>query len=131
MPVIYFKWILRSDLTSHPDWIFLFGDNAMRIGLGGQAKMMRNEPNAIGIRTKWAPYRDKEAYFSDEQYVRICDMIHCDLVPVAEALRQGKTVVIPKDGLGTGLSDLPKRAPKVFEFLRSEIYALEKIEPLV
>jgi hypothetical protein len=29
----------------------------------------------------------------------------------------GKTVIVPSDGIGTGLSQLPMRAPKLHQFI--------------
>jgi len=53
--VIYLPWIERSMLQADPEARFVFGDNAERWGLGGQAKEMRGEPNAIGVATLWSP----------------------------------------------------------------------------
>ena len=53
--IIYQKFIYRSDLKANPSVLYLFGDNLQRVGLGGQAKEMRGEPNAVGIATKKAP----------------------------------------------------------------------------
>jgi hypothetical protein len=36
----------------------------------------------------------------------------------------GKTVVVPTDGLGTGLAELPTRAPKIFAFIENRIAML-------
>ena len=57
MPVMYQNWIERSDLqrNARSDRYYLFGDNLRRVGMGGQAKSMRGEPNAIGIATKNGP----------------------------------------------------------------------------
>jgi hypothetical protein len=35
-------------------------------------------------------------------------------------------IVLPKDGLGTGMADLPQRAPKTFHFLNSELEKVKK-----
>jgi len=37
-----------------------------------------------------------------------------------------ETVVIPSDGLGTGLAGLDKRAPKTFAYLQERLAELEK-----
>jgi len=46
------KHITRQMLRAEPGTLWVFGDNLQRKGLGGQAKEMRGEPNAIGIPTK-------------------------------------------------------------------------------
>lgn len=127
MPVIKQKMIYREDLRANPDRIYLFGDNSIRIGNGGQAGAMRGEPNALGIATKWTPSMDDRAFFSDSRYEDARDLIEADLVPVIEALKAGKTVVIPEDGLGTGLSQLPSRAPAVNLYLTKRLEYLETI----
>ena len=47
---------------------YVFGDNMERRGLGGQAGVMRGEPNAIGVPTKWSPSNRPDAYFTDEDW---------------------------------------------------------------
>jgi hypothetical protein len=47
--------IYRRDLRANPESLYLFGDNTKRVGIGGQAREMRGEPNAVGIATKNAP----------------------------------------------------------------------------
>ena len=93
--------------------LYLFGDNLLEKGLGGQAKEMRGEPNAVGVPTKIKPTRGKDAYFSDEKFEEYSQAISRSLDPAIEQLKEGGLVVIPLDGLGTGLSQLPTRAPKL------------------
>ena len=58
-------WITREIVQANPDKIFLFGDNLLRVGLGGQAGATRGEPNAVGIPTKKTPAGDEAASFTD------------------------------------------------------------------
>jgi hypothetical protein len=37
----------------------------------------------------------------------------------------GKTVIVPSDGIGTGLSQLPMRAPKLHQFIAWKVIARE------
>ncbi|QJA43078.1 hypothetical protein [Phaeobacter phage MD18] len=112
MPVVSQKFIFRSDLQSNPDVKYLFGDNLVRQGLGGQAKEMRGEPNAIGVATKRTPSNRPGEFFSDEDYDQNVGQMDKDLEPARDHLRKGGILVIPEDGLGTGLSELPQRAPR-------------------
>jgi hypothetical protein len=105
------KFIFRSDLQANPDVLYLFGDNDARIGYGGQAKEMRDEPNAVGIRTKWRPGMSYADFFNDDQYEEVVKMFNEDLTPVWTHIDSGGVVIIPADGLGTGLSKLPELAP--------------------
>ncbi len=127
MPVLFQKFIFRSDLKSNPDVLYLFGDNLQKRGLGGQAKEMRGEPNANGIPTKVKPSRAADAYFSDKQFEDNCKAIEMALRPVIAHLKHNGIVIIPRDGLGTGLSELPQRAPKTNAFLENALDALTNI----
>lgn len=125
MPVIYKDWIVRTDLKKNPEMIFLFGDNAIRRGLGGQAKQMRGEPNAVGIRTKWLPSMAPVAFWTDEQYDECTVLLDEDFEKPLEHVKSGGIVVIPQSGLGTGLSDLPNKAPLIHEYLQGWVNRLE------
>lgn len=62
------KYITREDLKNNSKTIYLFGDNDYRKGLGGQAREMRGEPNAIGIRTKKYPSNQPKSFYTDKEY---------------------------------------------------------------
>lgn len=121
MPIEFIQFIHRPVIQANPDKVFVFADNAKRTGLGGQAAAARGEPNTIGIRTKFAPSRQPHAYFSDHAYDDCVKMIDEDLAGIHVALANGKTVVLPLTGFGNGLAELPTRAPKVNEYLVSEL----------
>lgn len=58
--------ITREYLQEHPNHIFVFGDNLLRIGTGGAAKL-RDMPNTYGFVTKKAPtYRGIDYYIPEE-----------------------------------------------------------------
>lgn len=128
MPVITQKFIFRSDLQNNPSVKYLFGDNTIRQGYGGQAKEMRGEPNAIGVATKSTPTSGSNAYFSDDNFEDNMEVIETDLGPAIDHLRAGGILVIPEDGLGTGLSELPQRAPRTNAALVEMLEGLEEIE---
>lgn len=127
MPIIFQTSIVRADLKNNPAVLYLFGDNEARRGLGGQAKEMRGESNAIGIRTKRAPSNDSASFWNEGQAPghflpsHFIAMVESDFAPVREALGRGVTVIVPADGIGTGLADLPRRAPATFHYLRTLI----------
>lgn len=127
MPIIYRQWISRDQLRSNPDILYVFGDNAARQGLGGQAAAMRGEPNAVGVATKWRPASSPDAYFTDEDYLEATQIIINDLQPVYQHLLNQGTVIWPKDGIGTGLSQLPQRAPQIWALLEQARLELESI----
>lgn len=109
--------IYRGDLKANPNVHYVFGDNSKREGYGGQAKEMRDEPNAIGIATKWAGSNAPSAFFSDDQFQEQSALILQDFVPVFDLLEEGKIVVWPSDGIGTGLSDVPNKSPLTWRFM--------------
>lgn len=126
MPVIFQKMIYRSDLQDNPNVLYVFGDNDMRKGRGGQAAEMRDEPNAVGVRTKWTPGIGPNAYFTDSDFDEIIKMIDDDLEEIFEALENDRIVVIPSDGVGTGLALLNENAPKVFKYLQDKMETLKE-----
>ena len=111
--------ILRDDLRANPDVLYVFGDNLVRQGKGGQAAEMRGEPNAVGVATKLAPGTSEACYFSDADFGPAVSFIEEDVQPIREQLAKGGVVVVPMDGIGTGLSELPTRAPRIYEYLCS------------
>lgn len=129
MRVERMKFITREYVRANPDKAFLFGDNLERRGFGGQAKEMRGEPNAFGIRVKIEPARREDSFFTDGSYDANCRLIQRDLDELMLSIRKGycHTIVIPADGIGTGLAELDKRAPRTFAYLQERLADLEKI----
>lgn len=120
--LIYQHRIYRKDLQANPHVLYVFGDNEVREGLGGQALEMRGEPNAIGVATLHAP----SFFWTDKTYARNCKSIDADMAPLFTALAQGRTVVFPLDGIGTGLARLQENAPLTWEYLCAKIIQLQK-----
>ena len=120
-------WYTVDDVRAHPERLYVFGDNLAGWGKVGQA-CVRDEPNAVGLPTKYRPTRESDAYFTDTVLGdvrfqrRVDDFVH----RVVEALEAGQDVVVPADGIGTGLAELPHRAPKVHKFLRDLIAGLKR-----
>lgn len=118
--VLLQKIISRADLRNNPSVCYVFGDNEERWGLGGQAREMRGEPNAIGVATLKAPGH----FWSDENLAENCAIIDADLTPLAFAIDRGEIIVFPADGIGTGLARLPTMAPKTFAHLTERLREL-------
>lgn len=127
MPLLYQKFIKREHLRANPQVLFVFGDNAQRRGKIGQAAEMHGEPNAIGVATKWEPASRPGSYFSDADFAAVTTILREDLQPVYDALKVGRIVVWPMDGIGTGYSQLPRRAPKIWALLEETRKMLETL----
>lgn len=125
--VIRLQRITRALVQADRDTVFVFGDNMEGRGFGGQAKAMRGEQNTIGVPTKWAPERTPSAYFTDTDAMNrdVWHAIHDAFERIRAALAAGRNVVIPADGLGTGLAELPTRAPKIHAMIQATIEGLE------
>lgn len=109
-----------EDTRKYKDYYFIFGDNDMKKGNGGQA-VIRDEKNALGIPTKKAPNNNKSSFYTDEEYKENKRKINEAIEIIKEKMEKGHPIVLPKDGLGTGLADLPKRAPKTFKYLQKQL----------
>lgn len=122
------KMIYREDLRANPNTVYVFGDNTLRMGYGGQAKEMRGEPNAVGVCTKWAPGMNDRDFFDDINFQQIQKIILDDLIVIHSHMVNAKRlIVMPLDGLGTGLSQLPTRAPRVHAWLQQQIEILKNM----
>lgn len=119
--------IYRQKLRDNPNVLYVFGDNDIRKGLGGQAKEMRGEPNAIGISTKKLPNNEDNAFKTDEEFDENCRIINEDIGKVIKAMASGqyKSLVIPV--LGVGMAKLPEKAPKTYEYLKNNLAILSYI----
>jgi hypothetical protein len=109
-------------LRKHPDKVFLFGDNLKGYGKGGQA-IIRDEINAIGIPTKKSPSMDKTAFFTDTEYTYNKKVIDEAFMKIPK----NKTIVVPKDNLGTGRAQLTTKAPKTWLYLQEKLKELKKL----
>lgn len=124
MPIIFKEWITREFVQAHPNDYFVFGDNAQRIGLGGQAKAMRGEPNAIGVATKRAPDMEDESFFADTP--EDIQIVMEDLSKIYLGHQAGYNIHVPSAGLGTGLAQLPSRSPIINDLIISFFKQLSK-----
>lgn len=111
-------WYNIGMLSANPKKLYVFGDNTIRAGRGGQATI-RDCFNAIGVATKRLPSTGDGAYYADTQsdYKALTN----DLFNLSKVMDspeyQDWTLVFPKDGLGTGLSEMPQRSPFLFDVM--------------
>lgn len=124
MPVIYQSIILRKDLRTNPQVLYLFGDNEQRKGYGGQAKEMRGENNARGIRTKSAPGYNHEDHWYDKDFDQKRFLINEDIYHILSQKSLGRIFIIPSDGIGTGRAMMKIKCPKLFDYLQRKLELL-------
>lgn len=128
MPVIFQKMVDREDLIRNRRVLYVFGDNVERRGMGGQARAMRGEPNAVGVATKFSP----SAFFSEDPgdvatQNRIIDE---DMKRLFEKVKAGGVVIWPADGIGTERAELAVRSPSTWDHLQQKLAALLKTADL-
>ena len=115
-----FETIKKYDVDivrANTDKLYIFGDNTEGWGKGGQA-IIRDEPNAFGISTKNSP----SEFMSDNNFEANKARIDADI----EAIKtDGRPIVFPEDGIGTGRADLKNKAPRTYEYLMGEIEKLK------
>jgi len=115
--------ITRAQVREERSTIFVFGDNLLGKGYGGQAGAMRGEPNAVGIPTKYAPDLRESSFFSDADFDRLRPILDQSFAKL-KALKKYHNIVIPADGLGTGLAQLGRRAPRILAYINQKIEEL-------
>lgn len=128
MPIETIPLFTRDLLRSRPADLFVFGDNMVGTGCGGQAKTCRDEPNAVGIPTQWAPPLDDSAFFQDNDFPIVCEALNRQLFILLEHIKSGGTIVLPSAGIGTGLAQLPARAPRIHRYLTRAFARLQEID---
>ena len=118
--------ITRQYVRENREKRFVFGDNMFGRGLGGQAGAMRGEPNSIGVPTKWSPEHKPGAYFTDDDWLNanVRHALFQAFESIEAALSAGHDVIIPEDGIGTGLAELPQRAPAIASYIDGRLAVL-------
>src|ERR1700676_4108169 len=112
MPIEKRSFITRQMLRDEPNTTFVFGDNLLGLGYGGQAKEMRGEPNAFGIPTKHKPSNKPDAFFTDDDLHTVAPIFQRRFMVLLKRLEERMNIVWSEAGIGTGLADLEHRAPK-------------------
>ena len=115
----YKRWSIQ-DAEAHPYRVFIFGDNCQKRGTGGQACIRYSSvKNAYGIPTKKLPTMNEDAFFTDDEYEQNIKIIDEAIAKIP--IYQFIEIAILKDGLGTGLAQMPTKCPKTFKYLQEKI----------
>lgn len=119
MPLLYARRYTRQMIRRHDSWLFVFGDNLARTGLAGQAAAARGEPNAVGIPTKRAPGMRPDDFFTDDDLTNWTVSASSEMLRLVIYIEEGGTVIWPFYGIGTGLADLSRRAPRIHDAIEN------------
>ena len=106
-----------SIVAANPNKIYVFGDNILEEGKGGQA-IIRDEENAFGIPTKVSPNRTAAAYFTDVKFDSNISQIDR---AISKIKKDGRVVVFPSDGLGKDRANLEEEAPETYKYLKQRL----------
>jgi len=118
--IIFENFWTLNDIKNNPEYLWVYGDNDVKRGKGGQA-IIRDEINTIGIPTKKYPSNNPKSFYTDDEYIINCEKITKAINNIKEKGKLYKAIVIPKNGFGTGLAKLEQLAPKTFTFLNTQI----------
>lgn len=123
------KWYSLEQCNTNPNKLYVFGDNLKQVGMGGQA-IIRNAFNAYGIATKREPSMNEGSFFSDQQDEAFA--LFDDIYNLIYTFRKHDdvfdTIVLPADGLGTGLSQMPMRSPHLFVWMNQTLSTILNID---
>ena len=95
------KIIDEKFLRDNPDHIFVFGDNRLRTGKGGAAKL-RDEPNVYGFITKKFPNNRELSFYKPQEYHEVFEREMQKLIDTIER-NSDKIYMVSK--LGAGLAN--------------------------
>lgn len=95
------KYVTAKFLRENPNVVFVFGDNLVRKGKGGAAKL-RDEPNTYGFVTKKYPNNEDGSFFRPLEYEELF-WAELMLLSVEIEKHHERTYLISK--LGAGLAN--------------------------
>jgi len=102
---------------------FVYGNDIRDAGIYGQPAEARGESNAHHIPVKWRQCRsNSNAYFSDLEFDNVVPLIRQavkDIIILAD-----KRMIIPFPKIGEGQSRLKQQAPRILQFINSELSLL-------
>lgn len=114
--LLYREHISRYMLQRETEKLFVFGDNMVRRGMGGQAASMRGEPNAVGIPTKKLPSMGPNAFLDNDDFH---DWLEVAVEDFYRLLAHPGVIVWPHAGIGTGRALLRVKAPLIWAEIES------------
>ena len=108
-------------VKTNKDCLFVFGDNILKKGHGGQA-IIRDFSNTFGIPTKNTPSRDYTAYFGDYIQEERAVMKAIEKLVDIKNSGQYRKICFPKHGLGTGLAHMKSKSPYIYKKMKDSLF---------
>lgn len=126
------RWYSLKICQDNPQNLYIFGENQEQQGTlikgGGQA-IIRGCKNAYGFCTK----ESIDRFWTDDHYSDNIIQIETDIKTLKNLSKDFNNLVFPYNGLGTGLSALPRVAPKTFMYLSRrllDVFGFNNLENL-
>ncbi|AEQ32694.1 hypothetical protein CE11_00477 [Megavirus courdo11] len=115
-----------DDVKKNPHALFVYGDNDVHVGKGGQA-IIRDCVNTIGLPTKKYPNNQLTSFYTDLEYHDNIKKIDYAINNIINLSKKYDYVVLPRDGFGTGLAKLKENAPETLNHINQRIEFLKKV----
>lgn len=131
IPIVVLEQYNLANVLKNPNILYVFGDNAMRVGSGGQAHI-RSAKNTTGIATKMSI----SEYFYDENFEQSKNIIDNDISRIIAKMERGEYNILafPKAGFGWGRAEMQTHCPKTALYLCSRLleeFGFNNIQDLV
>ena len=134
--VLYHGWYSVALCRELIDFHFVFGDNLLGFGKGGQA-IIRDCPNAFGVPTKRKPAMTPGSFFAEDSESDL-DAVLDRLGTLWKYLEDGETIVMPvndngEPSLGLERARLKEKAPSIYAAIENHVremcdaYGSEKV----
>lgn len=120
--------ITETEILNNPTILYIFGDNLLRKGYGGQARVCRGKSNTFGIRVKKEPNDNPNSFFTDREFFKLSDYIKEDIVQILKLSIEYKKIFILSN-IGEGRARLLEKAPKLYDLLKQLLDGLINISP--
>lgn len=121
--IIQEEFFSVEECSNKSDHLYIYGDNIIHKGAKGQA-IIRYLSNAMGIPTKKFPNNRPSSYLSDDEYENNCELISESIDRIVKLADSYVYLVLPANGLGTGLAKLNIVAPQTYKYLNDKIREL-------
>ena len=121
--------ITSEFIKSHPDWMFLYGDNLLQKGEEGHRILYKDLPNCIGIPTKRKPCHRDDSFFYDKDFTEVTSLIRNTLVTPILTLSYSKIILVPGIGRQEDESLLYIHAPLTYHWLVGFLDGIQILNP--